>query len=61
MADEALWGLIPGVGPEHVEEWIRLRDEQAAAAAQAAATAFGSFGPKETDAGEEDDAEGEAA
>jgi hypothetical protein len=62
VPDEALWRMIPGVRPEQVEEWIRLRDEQAAAAAQAAATAFGSFGPKETDAdADEGGAEGEAA
>ncbi|MFE6426749.1 phage portal protein [Streptomyces rochei] len=58
VPDEALWRMIPGVRPEQVDEWIRLRDEQAAAAAQAAATAFSSFGPKESDA-EDDEAEGE--
>ncbi len=61
VPDEALWRMIPGVPPEQVEEWIRLRDEQAAAAAQAAATAFSSFGPKDTDLEDEDGAEGEAA
>lgn len=62
VPDEALWRMIPGVRPEQVKEWIRLRDEQAAAAAQAAASAFSSFGPKETDGDEgEDGAEGEAA
>lgn len=59
VPDEALWRMIPGVRPEQVDEWIRLRDEQAAAAAQAAATAFSSFGPK--DDAEEGDGEGEAA
>ncbi|MFF0139342.1 phage portal protein [Streptomyces sp. NPDC005227] len=64
VPDEALWRMIPGVQPEQVEEWIRLRDEQAAAAAAAAAQAFSSFGPKDdtgevVDEGQE--AEGEAA
>lgn len=59
VPDEALWRMLPGVRPEQVEEWIRLRDEQAQAAAQAAAQAFSSFGPKETDAGAGDN--GEAA
>lgn len=64
VPDEALWRMIPGVDPEQVDEWIRLRDAQAAAAAQAAATAFASFGPKEGDGqGQEEDGggEGEAA
>jgi hypothetical protein len=47
VPDEALWRMIPGIRPEQVAEWIRLRDEQAAAAAEAAAQAFSSFGPKE--------------
>ncbi|MFI1678832.1 phage portal protein [Streptomyces sp. NPDC020607] len=60
VPDEALWRMIPGVRPEQIEEWIRLRDEQAAAAAAAAAQAFSSFGPKETDDGGEDDTEAAA-
>ncbi|MEV0526629.1 phage portal protein [Streptomyces sp. NPDC050439] len=59
VPDEALWRMIPGVRPEQVKEWIRLRNEQAAAAAAAAASAFSSFGPKETD--DQDEAESEAA
>ncbi|MCF0087156.1 MULTISPECIES: phage portal protein [unclassified Streptomyces] len=54
VPDEALWRMIPGVEPEQVEEWVRLRDEQAAAAATAAAAAFSSFGPKD-DTGEDGD------
>lgn len=49
VPDEALWRMIPGVEPEQVDEWVRLRDAQATAAASAAATAFAGFGPKPED------------
>ncbi|WP_240649333.1 phage portal protein [Streptomyces sp. Z26] len=58
VPDEALWRMIPDVDPEQIDEWVRLRDTQAQAAAQAAAQAFSSFGPKDAeDGGEEDEAE----
>ncbi|MEW1754694.1 phage portal protein [Streptomyces angustmyceticus] len=47
VPDEALWGMIPGVEREQIEEWKRIRDEQAKAQAAAAAAAFSSFGPKD--------------
>ncbi|MEW1568311.1 phage portal protein [Streptomyces sp. NPDC093509] len=54
VPDEALWRMIPDIEPETIDEWIRLRDAQAAAAAQAAASAFSSFGPKDDAADPED-------
>ncbi|EFL01595.1 conserved hypothetical protein [Streptomyces sp. SPB78] len=62
VPDEALWRMIPGVEPEQVEEWKRLRDEQNAAAARAASSALAAFGPKEPgDDEDEEDLEDEAA
>ncbi|RIH58420.1 phage portal protein [Streptomyces sp. SHP22-7] len=62
VPDEALWRMIPGVEPEQVEAWIRMRDAQAQASAQAAAAAFAEIGPK-PDGGDDDtdEAEDEAA
>lgn len=47
VPDEALWRMIPDVEPEQVQDWIRMRDEQAQAAAAATASAFSDFGPKD--------------
>lgn len=60
VPDEALWRMMPDVEPEQVEDWIRMRDQQAQASAAAAASAFSGFGPKD-DTGEGDDLEEEAA
>ncbi|MEF9903681.1 phage portal protein [Streptomyces sp. P9-A2] len=57
VPDEALWRMIPDVEPEQVEAWIRMRDAQAQAAAQAAAAAFNEFGPKDAGDDLEDDSE----
>lgn len=48
VPDEALWRMMPDVEPEQIEDWIRMRDEQAQAAAAATASAFSEFGPKDT-------------
>ncbi|GAA2972085.1 phage portal protein [Streptomyces enissocaesilis] len=61
VPDEALWRMIPGIEPEQVDEWVRLRDAQAAAAASAAATAFAGFGPKDQGDDEEAEPDEEAA
>ncbi|MGV4890404.1 phage portal protein [Streptomyces viridosporus] len=61
VPDEALWRMIPDIEPEQVEAWIRMRDAQAQAAAQAAAAAFNEFGPKDdTGDGDEEGEEGAA-
>ena len=63
VPDEALWRMIPGVTEEQVTEWIRMRDAQAQAAAEAASAALSAFGPKDgADEGEgQEDEEGAAA
>lgn len=61
VPDEALWRMMPDVEPEQVEEWIRLRDAQAQAAAQAAASAFSGFGPKDDPTAGDPQGEGAAA
>ncbi len=58
VPDEALWRMIPGVTEEQVTEWIRMRDAQAQAAAEAASAALSAFGPKD-DTGEEDGGQGD--
>lgn len=60
VPDEALWRMMPDVEPEQVEDWIRMRDAQAQAAAQAAASAFADIGPKD-DTGGGDTTQEEAA
>ncbi|MFD4273813.1 phage portal protein [Streptomyces cyaneofuscatus] len=60
VPDEALWRMIPGVTEEQVTEWIRMRDAQAQAAAEAASAALSAFGPKDgatEDEGPEDEEE----
>ncbi|MFD5903595.1 phage portal protein [Streptomyces microflavus] len=62
VPDEALWRMIPGVTEEQVTEWIRMRDAQAQAAAEAASAALSAFGPKDgTDEDEGPEDEEEAA
>ncbi|NYI06065.1 phage portal protein [Allostreptomyces psammosilenae] len=52
VPDEALWERIPGVQPDEIERWLRMRDDQAAAIV--GGNVAGLFGPAPVEAPDPD-------